>query len=67
MKQERPFIARFENQSDESNFDVVVHHADCNQAREWTKQYFGMLTVSYLHSDFDHNHTFSVRGKLPKW
>jgi len=62
-KQDKPFIVKFENKSDAFNFDVVVRHENCDVAREWTKQYFGMLTVSYLCSDFDHNHTFSVRGK----
>lgn len=56
MRNERPFIVRFENQTSLFDFDVVIHSEDCSKATDWAAGYFGQ--VKYLHSDFDGNHTY---------
>jgi hypothetical protein len=56
MRSERPFIVRFENQTDAYTFDVVINSDSCSEATEWARGYFGQVT--YLHSDFDGNHTY---------
>jgi hypothetical protein len=60
---DRPFIVRFENQQDKDKFDVVIHHNDCSTATVWVKEYFSLMTVVYLHSDFEGNHTYHIQPR----
>jgi hypothetical protein len=61
------YIVRFENQTERA-FDVVIHSNDCYEATDYARNYFGdRLTdyrnrneVTYLHSDFEGNHTYHV-------
>jgi len=60
---ETPFIQGFSNHQSDDSFDVTVHAASCADATEWTRGYFSLMTVQYLHSDFDGNHTYYVSPK----
>jgi hypothetical protein len=57
------FIARFENQTSPSDFTVTVHADTFDNAHEYTKEYFSLLRVSYVESDFDGNHSFKVTAR----
>lgn len=62
-RNERPFIVRFENQKSVWEFDVVIQHEDASQATAWVNNYFGLMRVEYLHSDFNHQHTYHICPK----
>jgi hypothetical protein len=57
----KPYIVKFENQISASAFDVVVNCYRWDEALAWTREYFSLLSVRYLYSDFNDQHTFHVQ------